>query len=195
MHSVPIIVLVLQFSISFSAVAGDCYDDPQRNNKSYDNCDRCYQTLVNALIDTDDNKYYLGRTFFPDDSVRPVEVTVKYLPIPDTEDDNYDMNCTTNNTNCTADNLDTTWYWIMGEFYVYQPLDIFVYRSLLFSPPRWREKSVELYLPYQCFVDSGNYDNFFGHLTQRVSISYLDLPGTFCLLRQKLIITSECTNP
>ena len=170
MHSVLVLVLisVLQFSISFPAVAGDCFDDPLKNNKSYDNCDRCYQTLVNALIDTEDNKYNLGKTFFPDDSVKPVEVTIKYLPVSDSEDDNYYVNCTTNNTNCT--NLDTTWYWIMGEFYVYQPLDVFVYRSLLFAPPEWRQNTVELYLPPQCFNDSGNYINFIKYLTQRVSI-------------------------
>ena len=173
MYSESILVLVLisvlQFSITFPAVAGDCYDDPQKNNKSHDNCATCYQTLVNALIDTEDNKYHLEKTFFPDDSVRPVQVTVEYLPVSDTEDVDYDVNCTANNTNC-ATNLDTTWYWIMGEFYVYQPLDVFVYRSLLFAPPQWRQKSVELYLPNQCFIDSGNYNDFFGHLTQRVSI-------------------------
>ena len=75
---VLVLISVLQFSISFPAVAGDCFDDPLKNNKSYDNCDRCYQTLVNALIDTEDNKYYLGRTFFPDDSVKPVQVNVTY---------------------------------------------------------------------------------------------------------------------
>ena len=172
MHSESILVLVLisvlQFSISFPAVAGDCFDDPLKNNKSYDNCDRCYQTLVNALIDTEDNKYYLARTFFPDDEVKPVQVTVNYRStVPDSED-NHDVNCTTN-ANCTTDysNLDTTWYWIIGEFYVYQPMEIFSYRSLFFSPLLYRRNSVDLYLPCQCFNNSSN---FFKYLTQRVSI-------------------------
>ena len=179
MHSVLVLVLisVLQFSISFPAVAGDCYDDPLKNNKSYDNCATCYQTLVNALIDTEDNKYHLGRTFFPDDDVKPVEVTVNYRPTVSDSDDNHDVNCTTNCTThtFTITRLDTTWYWIIGEFYVYQPLDVFMYRSLFFSPPMWRQQSVDLYLPRQCFKESGNYYNFFKYLTQRVSI--LSIPS------------------
>ena len=161
MHSVLVLVLisVLQFSISFPAVSGDCYDDLP-NNGSYDNCNTCYQTLVNALINTKDNKYHLGQAFFPDDAVTPVQVKIEYLCI----------NCTTINydTHCT----DTTWYWLRGEFFIYQPLDIFLYRSLFFSPPHWRKKSASLYLPHQCFVCSNNSDAFFKYLTQRVRISF-----------------------
>ena len=168
MHSVLVLVLisVLQFSLCFPAVAGDCYDDPP-NNGSYDNCNTCYQTLANALINTKDNKYHLGKTFFPDDAVTPVQVTVEYLCT--SASDTADANCTTivnSNTSC----IDTTWYWLKGEFFVYQPLDIFMYRSLFFSPPHWRKKSVQLYLPHQCFICSNNSANFFGYLTQRVRI-------------------------
>lgn len=203
MHPVParvLIIVLLKLFISFAAVAGDCYDDPQKNNKSYDNCDRCYQTLVNALIDTEDNKYHLGNTFYPDDRVRPVEVTVKYLAISDAPDDIDidDMNCTINNqdANCTTNNsnLVTTWYWIRGEFYVYQPLDVFVYRSLLFSPPMWRSNSVELYLPYQCFIDSGNYNDFFGHLTQRVSILCILSPYSYVGLLSGMRLAAYTSN-
>ena len=169
-------------------MAGDCFDDPLKNNKSYDNCDRCYQTLVNALIDTEDNKYHLGRAFFPDGEVKPVQVNVTYLPIEDVADNNHDVKCTTN-ANCTTDysNLDTTWYWILGEFYVYQPLEIFMYRSLFFSPPLYRRNSVDLYLPCQCFIDSGNYYDFFEYLTQRVSM--ISIPS-LCPLRHTLKIAS-----
>ena len=170
MHFVLVLVLisVLQFSISFPAVAGDCYDDPP-NNGSYDNCNTCYQTLANALINTKDNKYHLGKTFFPDDAVRPVQVTVEYLctSAPDTTD----ANCTTIISNTSY--IDTTWYWLKGEFFVYQPLDIFLYRSLFFSPPTWRNASVQLYLPHQCFICSNTSAHFFGYLTQRVRIMYL----------------------
>lgn len=165
MHSILVLISVLlQFSISFRAVAGDCYDDPLNNNRSYDNCDSCFETLVNALINTADNKYQLGRTFFPPDDVIPVQVRVTYKPINGTV--TADNNCTTDLKN----NVDTIWYWLMGNFYAYQPVDVFHYRSLLFTPPYWHKKSVELFLPHQCFSNSGNYYDFFEYLTQRVRI-------------------------
>ena len=116
MYPLLVLVMILQFSISFPSVAGDCYDQPS-NNKSYDNCDTCYQTLANALLNTGDNKYQLGRAFFPDDTVAPVEVRAVYKP---------DTQCnTTNYSNCDIvqdpdDNTTTTWYWLVGEFYIYQ---------------------------------------------------------------------------
>ena len=157
-----VLVLILQFSISLPAVAGDCYDDPP-NNKSYDNCATCYQTLANALLNTGDNKYQLSKAFFPDGAVQPVEVRAVYKM------------ATECNYNCDSerdpdDNTTTTWYWLVGEFFVFQPLKIFVYRSLLFSPPSWRQECVVLCLPEQCLstMDSVTSHDFFQFLTQRV---------------------------
>ena len=161
MHSVLVLISVLQLCIRFPAVAGDCYDDPLDNNRSYDNCGTCYQTLASALINTADNKYYLGKTFFPHNAVMPVQVTVTYKPVNVTKE-KRDIKCQT-------DGGDTTWYWIQGEFFAYQPLDVFTYRSLFFSHPRGRQSSIDLYLPYQCLCDSGNFEEFFEYLTQRVS--------------------------
>lgn len=161
MGPVVVLVLISVLCVNFPAVAGDCYDDPLDNNRSYNNCNSCYETLVNALINTADNKYQLGRTFFPSDDVIPVQVRVIYKPINGTADNN-----------CTADleSLDTIWYWLMGDFYAYQPVDVFHYRSLFFTPPSWHKQSVELFLPSQCFCNSGNYYDFFEYLTQRVSL-------------------------
>ena len=71
-----VLVLILQLSISFPAVAGDCYNElsNKKFNYSYDNCATCYQTLANALLNTGDNKYRLSKAFFPDDAVQPVVV-------------------------------------------------------------------------------------------------------------------------
>ena len=60
--------VVLQLCIP--ALAGDCYD----NNENYDNCNTCYQTFVNALVNTGDNKYKLSKLFFPIDDIQ-VEIT------------------------------------------------------------------------------------------------------------------------
>ena len=62
---VLVVIVTLQFCITFSAVAGGCYNDSETLDESsrYDNCDTCYETLANALIDTADNKYQLGEMF------------------------------------------------------------------------------------------------------------------------------------
>jgi hypothetical protein len=160
---VLLLTSVLQFCVSFPAVAGDCYDDPSNNNKSYDNCATCYQTLANALLNTEDNKYHLGNAFFPDNAVPPVEVRAVY--IPETE-------CNTTTKFCKENQADNgtanrTWFWLAGEFYIYQPLEIFVDRSLFFSPPSWRQECAVLCLPEQCLTTNVS-KNFFKFLTQRV---------------------------
>ena len=112
---VLVLVLMLQFSIIFPAVAGDCYDDPP-NNKSYDNCATCYQTLANALLNGGDNKYQLGRAFFPDDTVPPIEVRVVYTPASQCNTSNY-SNC--DSEQGPDDSTTSTWYWLVGEVYVF----------------------------------------------------------------------------
>ena len=170
MCPLPVLVLILQFCVSFPAVSGDCYDDPSDNNRSYNNCDTCYQTLANALLNTGDNKYQLSNAFFPDDAVPPVEVRAVYMA-------ETKCNPPSNTTNCSDikqpfdDNTTSTWYWLAGEFYIYQPLQIFVFRSLFFSPPSWRQECVVLCLPEQCLNDSVTFDDFFKFLTQRVRCS------------------------
>ena len=158
---VLVLISVLQLCISFPAVAGDCYDEPH-NNKSYDNCATCYQTLANALVNTGDNKYQLSDVFFPIDAVAPVQVEVTYISI----------------SNVT----DRKMYWLKGGFYVFQPLELIVYRSLFFSPPSWRKESITLELPDQCFDKSNKSDKYFQHVTQRVSsyfILHIQLVTTF----------------
>ena len=150
---VSMMLLGLGLVLNLSLVIGDCYDDAE-NNKSYNNCATCFQTLANALINTGDNKYQLSNTFFPTTEVSPEQVTVTYVSL-------------SNDSNST---IEEKWYWLNGGFYVYQPLPIFFYRSLLFSPPVWRKRTVTLYLPSSCFNTTSNNPGtvFFGFLTQRV---------------------------
>ena len=188
MCSLFMLMLILQLSISFPAVAGDCYDKPS-NNKSYENCATCYQTLANALLNTGDNKYQLGRAFFPDDTVPPVVVKAVYVieeaqdnttNLWDSEGQDYttnwwDSEAQDNTTNlCDGeqlpDDIASTWYWLTGEMYIYQVMEIFSYRSLFFSPPSWRQKCVVLSLPEPCLLmnESHTFEEFFMFLTQRV---------------------------
>ena len=174
MYALLVLSLLVQFFNSFPTTAGDCYDSPL-NNKSYDNCATCYQTLANALINTGDNKYQLGRSFFPADSVTPVEVRVEYVPESqcNTENISCDSDETPHTKPCTSYEEDqprndtTRWYWLAGEFYAFQPLNLFLFRSLFFSPPAWRKECVVLCLPDECLSDISA--DFFQYLTQRVS--------------------------
>ena len=145
--------VILLGMLKFSTVAGDCYDDKE-NNKSYNNCATCFQTLANALINTGDNKYQLSNAFFPTTEALPAQVTVSYVSL--------------SNDSSTA--IEEKWYWLNGGFYVYQPLEIFCYRSLLFSPLVWRKRSVILYLPANCFdtADNKTGTELLGLLTERV---------------------------
>ena len=158
MMPVTVLCSLVCLCLWFSAVAGDCYDDPQGNNKSYDNCDTCYQTLVNALINTGDNKYQLSRRFFPDDQAAPIEVRVEYSPVSQSDSQSI---------NNFAGNGSIIWYWLAGEFYEYQPLKLFLYRSLFFSPPPWRSQKVTLNIPENCLSVAPA--DFLTYLTQRVS--------------------------
>ena len=161
-----LLAMLVQFSFTIPAATGDCYDDPD-NNKTYNNCANCYQTLANALMNTGDNKYRLGQSFFPDNEVTSIQVRVEYVS-------NSISPCNTTNARkiCQHEkekvaNRATRWYWLVGGFYIYQPLELFLHRSLLFSPPPWRKKCIVLCLPDECI--NHNVSDIFQYLTQRVS--------------------------
>lgn len=143
-------MLLLCVVISFPVtVVGDCYDDLADNNKSYNNCATCYQTFANALVNTADNKYRLSRAFFPVHFAPPVEVEVSY-------------------ESKTPGLKSRHFFWLTGGFYVFQPVYIFLYRSLYFSAPKYRRKGVIITLPDSCF-DNSSTEDFFDYATQRVS--------------------------
>ena len=141
MFGVILLPVLLNVFLGFQPVAGiDCSNT----------CETCYQTLANSLINTGNNKYNLSRGFFPPDAVPPVLVKVTY----------HFNNC----SNCSS----KTWYWTAGTFYIYQPLEVFVFRSLFFSPISIRQGAVELQLPEECFDAPSE---FYELLTQKVSSS------------------------
>ena len=127
-----VISLAILLVANFPAVVGDCYSD---NN--YSNCATCYQTFANAIVNTEDNKYRLSRAFFPTRNAASVQVKVTYKR-----------------------NLNTTdaiiYFWVTGGFYLIQPLEVFLYRSLFFSSPSYRHESVTVFLPDDCFGTESN---------------------------------------
>ena len=168
-----VLILILQLCIRFPAVAGDCYNETADRRKRYTNCETCYQTLANALIDTADNKYQLGEMFFPKDDVTPAQVEVIYMPSSESE---RNLNCemlenTTRLNNNIEHHIEFTWYWLTGEIYVYQPVALFQYRSLFFTPLRIRHKCLILYLPSSCLNSRGQY--YDEYLTQRARRSLI----------------------
>ena len=149
-------VVVLQLCLSISAVIGDCYDEAP-NNETYNNCKTCFQTFANALVNSGDNKYRISSVFFPIDNISPVQVKVTYISTSD----------------ATGRKI---WYWLNGGFYIFQPLELFEFRSLFFSPPAWNKESVTILLPDNCFAnnnvnetDNNSNNIFFQYATQRVS--------------------------
>ena len=140
-----LVAVLLSIFCCWTVVSGDCYDEPP-NNKTYNNCATCYQTFANALVNTADNKFRMSKAFFPIFRVKPVEVETTYRS--------------------TSNETQKLWYWLMGGYYVFQPLELFIYRSLLFSPPTWRQETLTVYLPDECFSDN---ELFFEFATQRVS--------------------------
>ena len=72
-----ILLLSVVLQLCIPTLAGDCYD----NNENYDNCNTCYQTFVNALVNTGDNKYKLSKLFFPIDDIPPIQVEITYNSI------------------------------------------------------------------------------------------------------------------
>ena len=134
----------LLYSSSLPRVLADC------SSENFDNCASCYQTVANAIVNTADNKYEISRAFFPAESVTSVHVRVTYR----------------SESNA---NSQITYFWVMGGFYVIQPLNVFLYRSLFFSPPSYRQENVTIMLPDRCFNDLANSnEEFFKFATQRV---------------------------
>ena len=137
---------------SLSYVDGDCFEAAP-NNKSYDNCATCYQTFSNAIVNTEDNKFRLSMAFFPINNAPSVQVQVTYQSGDPTT------------------NTSSRFFWITGGFFIFQPLEVFLYRSLFFSPPTYLKESVTVILPETCF---GN-DVFFEYATQRVRLCVLKM--------------------
>ena len=183
-------LLVLIFCVA--SVSADCYTDilPSSNNSviiespiKYNNCDTCYRTLVNALLNTDNNKYNISTTMFPLDHVPPIYVEVYYVNTDDCET----IKSTDIKTFCESNPNRQLWYWTAGTFYVYQPLDVFYYRSLFFSDPSWRTGTLSVCIPADCAAT----EEFYRTLTQRVSMLRLNIinyNGDLCDACMRFII-------
>ena len=114
---------------------------------SQDPCSYDFAYLEGALLSGTENRYKLSKTFFPPRDAHPVFVTVNY---------------TFHNSNAS-----TLWYWSESEFYLIQPLEIFLFSSLFLSNFPYRQASITVAMRSRC---SGVSDDLMEMLTQRVRI-------------------------
>ena len=115
------------------------------------NCDACYDTLADSLMNMRNNKYNLRRVFYPLERESPVFVTVTYQ---------YDDSSVPNQM----------WYWSAGVFYYLQPLEVFQFTSLFFGNPNWRSNNITLILPAECASAS---EEFMTELTEQVRTTHI----------------------
>ncbi len=103
-----------------------------------------YMNLVSYVIEDDDNLFQVQKTFFPPNSSPPAFVTVRY---------NFGIE-------------EEVWFWSEAFFYLFHPLHIFQFTSLLFSDINLASAEVTLTLPSSCCDAS---EDWLMLLTQRVS--------------------------
>lgn len=116
-------------------------------NVSFEACSTDFFTLEQSLLLSSDNRFNILKAFYPPREAYPVMVRVNY----------------TFNDDLLKPKI---WMWSQSEFYLIQPLEVFLFSSLLFSnfPYRLRELSVQLHA--EC---SNVDDRYLELLTGRVS--------------------------
>ena len=141
--------LCLLLLLPFLTVADDSEDICEAEANS---CSQCYTTLVKHVLMNDTNQFNIQNTFFPPYQSSPAFVTVSYEYYQDNE-------MLTNETEI--------WYWSISTFYIYNPLPIFQFSSLLFSDISKLTSEVTFKLDLSCRNASTKYKRL---LTQRVSL-------------------------
>ena len=148
-------LLVVLLSLSSCTSADDKNDSlcmPESNS-----CAECYSLLVSQVTGRDENLLRLQNTFFSPEGAPPLFVTVYYQY----GDRSYNCSCS-----IAEDNSTEVWFWSSTLFYMFQPLHVFQYTSLLFSDLKSYSSEVCLMLDLECTSASTEHMKL---LTQRVS--------------------------
>ena len=125
-------------------------------------CSKCYAALVKHVLTDDMNQFNIQNTFFPPDKASPAFVTISYEYYKDNE---------------TSPTATTIWFWSTSTFYIYHPLPVFQFSSLLFSDINKQTSELTLKLDLAC-MDART--EFMRLLTQRVSAKQNSFPLTMC---------------
>ena len=126
------------------------------------NCSQCYAALVKHVLTNDMNQFNIQNTFFSPEKASPAFVTISYEYYKDNE---------------TSPNATTIWFWSTSTFYIYHPLPVFQFSSLLFSDISKQTSELTLKLDLAC-MDART--EFMRLLTQRVSAKQNSFPLTMC---------------
>ncbi len=121
------------------------------------NCASCYDILASQAIDSARNRFNLQRGFFPPDRENPVYLEVTYK---------FNVNTTNGPIDDDDENKTVVWFWTDSPFYLFQPIEVIQFTSLLFADYANRKYNVTLYLPRSCYNAS---ESNFKLFTQRVS--------------------------
>ena len=97
-------------------------------------CSTNFWLMEQALLTDADNRFKLLRTFYPPRQAHPILIEV-----------NYTFHSSNNN-----DSQSQVWFWSESEFYLIQPLEIFLFSSLLFSNMPYRSSTLHIHLPAEC---------------------------------------------
>ena len=114
---------MLLLSLSSCSLADDVNDRKCMEGKK--SCVDCYSLLVSQVTDRDENLFRLQNTFFPPEKAPPLFVTVYYRY------GNRSYDCDPNID--AKHNTTQVWFWSTTLFYMFQPIHVFQYTSLLFS--------------------------------------------------------------
>ena len=109
-------------------------------------CANSFHLLEADLLSRPQNRFLLATKFFPPRDANPVIIKVDYV---------YEDS-----------NITNVWFWSESEFYLIQPLEIFLYTSLFFANQPYRQSTVTLELSTDCLNAK---DLHMKVLTQRVS--------------------------
>jgi hypothetical protein len=114
-----------------------------------DSCSTNFFLLERSLLDSTDNRFNLQKVFYPPRDARPVLVKVDYTFLEGLDNESTQI-----------------WFWSESEYYLIQPLEIFLFTSLLFSNFPYRRADVSIQLSPDCSQSS---DEHLQLLTTRVS--------------------------
>lgn len=137
-------LVLLAFLALGSAVASG---QSSSNNGVENNCSNNFFLMEQSLLLSTDNRFNLMKTFYPPREAHPVLVKINY---------SFDG----------VENSTTTWFWSESEFYLIQPLEIFMFTSLFFSNMPYRKSELSLLLDKECVTAP---DQYLELLTTRVS--------------------------
>lgn len=109
-------------------------------------CTSSFHLLEADLLSHPQNRFRLTTVFFPPRNANPVIVRVTYK--------------------YKDSNVTDVWFWSESEFYLIQPLEIFLYTSLFFANQPYRSSLITLELSTDCLQAEPLHMKV---LTQRVS--------------------------